>query len=420
MKPELLAFLYIGALAAQTIWSLVLNVLSLRHLRLYPELPKSLSHTWTDGEYKKSQEYTKVKIGWDNLTTVYKAILSLILLFSGILPWIYTSLQGHISSPVLLGCVFFIVVMFLSGAFEFPLSIYETFGIESRFGFNKSTPKLFIIDTLKSIALGAVLGMPLLAGVLAFMNAAGNMWWLWAFALILTFQIFLLLVYPVWLAPLFNKFTPLKDGELRTALLSLAQKIAFPTQGIYVMDGSRRSGHSNAYFTGLGKMRRIVLFDTLIEQMSVAEMESILCHEMGHYKKGHVVRMLIMQTLMLGAGLYILSLISRSEVFYQAFGFSGNVASLQAVGLLLFTIGFAPITFWLSPLISALSRKHEYEADAFAVQNSPSPSALHTSLIKLAAKNLSNLTPHPWYSAFHYSHPTLMERLAALEKCQKG
>lgn len=416
MDPQILAVLFLIALGAQTIWSLLLNRMALNHIQKHPQLPSLFSQNWSHEDYQKSQEYSRVKLKWDNFNVLFKALTTIILLFSGILPWLYTYLSHLISGPILLGCAFMGSVFFLSALIDFPLSIYETFGIEGRFGFNKSTWKLYLIDSLKSTLLGIILGFPLLAGILAFMNAAGPGWWIWTFLLILGFQIFMLLIYPIWLAPLFNKFKPLQEGALRTALLSLADKIAFPAQGIYIMDGSKRSSHSNAYFTGLGKLRRIVLYDTLTEQMSVPEMEAILCHEMGHYKKGHIKRMLALQTFLLGFGLYLLSLLSESPLLYQAFGFTGPVASLQAVGLLLFSLCAGPLTFWLSPLISALSRKHEYEADAFAIQNTPKPQALHTSLIKLAAKNLSNLTPHPWYSAFHYSHPTLHERLSAINR----
>jgi STE24 endopeptidase len=246
--------------------------------------------------------------------------------------------------------------------------------------------------------------------VLWLMDDPGPYWWIWAFLFIAGFQFIMIMVYPVLIAPWFNKFEPLKEGELRDRILALADTIGFKTSGIFCMDGSKRSGHSNAYFTGIGKVKRIVLFDTLLEQMSIEQGLAVLAHEMGHYKMKHIRRMLIVQLSFLLVGLFLLSLLLQYPPLYSAFGL--NPSSHAA--LVLFSLISGPATFYLSPFMNRLSRRHEYEADHFAMQTLGSAKGMEEALINLTVKNLSNLTPHPWYSAYHYSHPTTAERIHAL------
>jgi STE24 endopeptidase len=305
------------------------------------------------------------------------------------------------------------VVMVLSVA-SLPTDLYATFGLESRFGFNKTTPRLYIADKLKELLLGLVIGVPFLFVVLWLMSAGGAYWWLSAFIFISGFQLLMVIIFPTLIAPLFNTFEPLKEGELRERILALADQVGFKTTGIYSMDGSKRSAHSNAYFTGLGKAKRIVLFDTLIDQMTIDEGISVLAHEMGHYKMKHIRRMLVLQIVLLFFGLYILSLLVDYGPLFSAFGFEHPS---NHVALVLFSLLSGPVTFYLGPLINLLSRKHEYEADKFAAMTLHNGKPMEDALIKLTVKNLSNLTPHPWYSAYHYSHPSSAERISAIREC---
>jgi STE24 endopeptidase len=243
------------------------------------------------------------------------------------------------------------------------------------------------------------------------MEATGSYWWIWTFFFVAGFQLLIVIVYPTLIAPLFNKFEPLPKGELRNQILDLAEQVGFKTNGIFSMDGSKRSAHSNAYFTGIGKAKRIVLFDTLIVQMTLEQGLAVLAHEMGHYKMKHIRRMLILQTVFLFFGLSILSLLVNYRPFFTAFGLD-NPSNYGA--LVLFSLLSGPFVFFLGPLTNALSRKHEYEADRFAVETVHNARPMEEALVNLTVKNLSNLTPHPWYSAYHYSHPTPAERIGAI------
>jgi len=256
-----------------------------------------------------------------------------------------------------------------------------------------------------------VIGLPFLFVVLWLMEATGSYWWIWTFFFVSGFQLLMVIVYPTLIAPLFNKFEPLPEGELRDRIMRLAEQVGFKTNGIFSMDGSKRSAHSNAYFTGIGKTKRIVLFDTLIAQMTLDQAVAVLAHEMGHYKMKHIRRMLVVQTVFLLFGLYILSFLLNYRPLFAAFGLD-NPSNPAA--LVLFSLLSGPFTFYLGPLINRLSRKHEYEADRFAIQTLRNRRPMEEALINLTVKNLSNLTPHPWYSAYHYSHPTPTERIGAI------
>ncbi len=393
-----------------------LDVMNIKNIESNPNLPGFFKDAISTAAYQKSRSYSLVKLRFNKWHMFITSGLTLLVLFSGILPNFYTIVSGWAFGPIWEGVSFMFILYAFLAILKYPLGLYETFKIEAAFGFNKTTMKLYIIDSIKTMFLSLAIGVPILAGFLWFMFATGDWWWVWAWLFIALVQILLMVIYPVFLAPLFNKFQTLPEGELKESLLALTKTLRFPVSGIFVMDGSRRSAHSNAYFTGFGKFRRIVVYDTLIEQMSIPEMETILTHEIGHYKKGHIFRMLAFNLIFLFAGLYMLSLLIDWPPLYQAFGFEGEPESLKCVGLFLFSITFSTFTFILGPFINVLSRKHEYEADAFSVENSPSPIAMENALIKLAEKNASNLTPHPWYSAFHYSHPSIHERLLAIRR----
>ncbi|MGN0834719.1 MAG: M48 family metallopeptidase [Candidatus Spyradosoma sp.] len=303
------------------------------------------------------------------------------------------------------------VVLSLTGI---PFDLYSTFRIEEKYGFNKSGAKLWITDQLKSLALGFVIGVPLVWALSAFYHALPRTWWIFAACAVFAFQLALIVVFPKWILPLFNKLSPLPEGELRERLEALAKRAGFVAEKIEVIDGSKRSGHSNAFFTGFGKWRRIVIYDTLIAQLSPAEIEAVLAHEIGHSRRGHVAKGLVFAAF---ACVVVFGLVGwalgRPE-FFTAFGFEFRDGFMFVPALLLLGKIFPLFGFWLSPLTNRLSRRHEYEADAFARELTGTPEPLISALEKLHTENLANLTPHPIYSAFHYSHPTLFERAAAL------
>jgi STE24 endopeptidase len=292
-----------------------------------------------------------------------------------------------------------------------PFGLYRTFVVEVRFGFNRTTFRLWLADRSKGLLLAAALGIPLLYGVHAFMARTGRLWWVWLFGFLTAVQVAMLWLYPALIAPLFNKFSPLPEGELRARLDGLARDAGFRNRGLFVMDASKRSGHSNAYFTGLFRPR-IVLFDTLVEKMTVDEAAAVLAHEIGHFKAHHVHRGLLLGLAGTLAGLWVVSLLIGWPPLFQAFGFAGP--SFHAA-LALFSLGGGAFTFFLAPVASWLSRRHEYQADRFSVRLARAPEALKAALVKLSGENLGNLHPHPWYSRWHYSHPTLLERLAAID-----
>ena len=266
-------------------------------------------------------------------------------------------------------------------------------------------------DKLKGAALLFALGFPLLWALLSLVSWVGDAWWVWGFALLFGFQLLMLILYPKLILPLFNKLTPLPDGDLRTRLLALGDRTGFRAKTIEVIDGSKRSGHSNAYFTGFGRFRRIVLFDTLIAQLTPEELEAVLAHEIGHYRRGHIPKMIALSAVMMLAGFAVVAWLARSPWFNPSFGFP---PAQLAPSFLLFGLLSGAVTFWFSPLGNLLSRRYEYEADAFAREAMSGPAAMVSALRKLAQKNLTNLTPHRWFSGFYYSHPTLVERERAL------
>jgi STE24 endopeptidase len=295
---------------------------------------------------------------------------------------------------------------------DWPLDWWHTFRVEEKFGFNKSTRRLWLADKLKGIAVGACLMYPLATVLLALVRIP--YWWMWGFACTFLFMLVLMVLYPMFIMPLFNKFTPLAEGELKERLMSLATRTGFHARTILVMDGSRRSGHSNAFFSGIGKARRVVLFDTLIAQLSPEELEGVLAHEIGHNKLGHIPRMVAVSGILTFLSFALLGWLAGCPWFVTSFGFAHDPARL-APALLLFSLLSGLATFWMTPLFSIFSRRNEYQADAFAKKAlCGDPEPLIAALRKLHTKNLGNLAPHPLYSTFHYSHPTLPEREAAL------
>jgi STE24 endopeptidase len=330
----------------------------------------------------------------------------------GWLPPLYHRMVGILGSSLPGQAAMLCAIGLIMAIPGLPWGWAAQFKLEAKFGFNKSTPALWVTDLIKGAAVGLVLGFPLLCLVLWFVRWQPVWWWLWAWAALMIFQLVMVALAPRLIMPLFNKLTPMPEGELRTQLLALAERTGFHCTAIDVMDGSKRSTHSNAFFTGFGRFRRIVLFDTLIAQLSSKELEAVLAHEIGHYRRGHVPKMLLVSALTTLAGFGVVAWLAQQEWFYTGFRF--DISDGMPAALLLFMLVAELVTFWLHPLGNVWSRKHEYEADAFARAAMGEPGPLVGALRKLHEKNLANLTPHPAYSFFHYSHPTLVEREAAL------
>lgn len=364
--------------------------------------------------YNKSVAYTLAKNTFGSFETIYDTVLLGGIVLSGFLPWLFytfanifgMSLWGQALNLVAMGIVI--------ALFHLPLDWYSQFQIEERFGFNRSTLKLWISDKIKGLLLICAIGVPVLWVILKFFEIMPNTWWLWAFAFFFGFQLLMMILYPQLIMPLFNKLEPMKDGDLKDRLMRLAGRTGFKASTIQVIDGSKRSGHSNAFFTGFGKFRRIVLFDTLIEQLEPVELEAVLAHEIGHYKKGHVLKLLAVSAVTTFLMFAAIAWLINKPWFYESFGFSPLYGMVPPLFLFFLLAGL--ITFWFTPLMNLMSRKHEYEADAFAKEAMKNADSLISSLRKLSEKNLSNLTPDPLYSAFHYSHPTLLEREKAMRR----
>jgi STE24 endopeptidase len=394
------------------IGELVLAALNRAEVRRHTSAPPAVAAVMDAETYAKSVAYTLEKSRFGVITEIFDILVLALVIFGGVLPLLFVRVATWGAPGASWDdAAFILIAMILLSIPSLPFDWWSTFRLEARFGFNKSTPALWLMDKLKGVLLMLAIGFPLLWLLLSLVRWAGDRWWLWAFAVLFGFQLLMLVLYPKLILPLFNKLTPLPEGELRSRLLSLGDRTGFRASTIEVIDGSKRSGHSNAYFTGFGRFRRIVLFDTLIAQLTPEELEAVLAHEIGHYRRGHIPKMMVLSAAMLFGGFAVIAWLARSEWFNRAFGFpAGEIAP----AFLLFGLLSGLVTFWFSPIMNLLSRKHEYEADAFARDAMSGPVSMIGALRKLAQKNLSNLTPHPWFSAFFYSHPTLVEREAAL------
>jgi STE24 endopeptidase len=374
-------------------------------------VPESFKAIVDEATYAKTVEYSLAKGNLHRIELVYDSVILLLALATGILAWVENHFSGRLGTSAGSMASFLLLVGVALSLPGIPLSWYSQFRLEEGFGFNTTTQRLWWTDRLKGLLLGLVLGYPLLLLILKLADWTGVLWWVWAWAALLAFQFLMSFLAPVLLLPLFNKFVPLPEGSLRDRLLRLAERTRFRARSIQIMDGSKRSRHSNAFFTGLGGFRKIVLFDTLVQQLSEPELEAVLAHEIGHYKEKHVPKMLLASALGSLAGFYLLSILVKQDWFYLSFGFQpGNLAS----AMLLFGLLSGVITFWVSPVLHWWSRHYEYQADAFAANVMNESTSLIRALRKLNEKNLSNLTPHPLYSSFYYSHPTLLERERAL------
>ncbi len=379
-----------------------------RHAEKAPPAVEAIMDAET---YRRSVAYTLAKIRFGNLNLLFDAGVLALVLVSGLLPWLFAQVAAWAPTAKWDDALYVVLVFVLLSLPGLPFDWWAQFRLEERFGFNKSTVSLWITDKVKGLLLGLVIGFPLLWGLFALVEWVGNAWWLWATGLLFTIQLLMLVLYPKLILPLFNKLTPLPEGELRDRLMALGDRTGFRASTIEVIDGSKRSGHSNAYFTGFGHFRRIVLFDTLIEQLAPEELEAVLAHEVGHYKRGHIPQRLVIGAVTLLGSFGVLAWLLQAPWFLGGFDFP---AGEMAPALLLFALLSGTVTFWFTPLSNLLSRKHEYQADAFAQDAMGNEAPLVRALRKLATENLSNLTPHPLFSGFYYSHPTIVERERAM------
>ncbi|HTP27241.1 MAG TPA: M48 family metallopeptidase [Anaeromyxobacteraceae bacterium] len=408
----LVSVLVVTFFSAELTIETVLSIANLRHTRRVGGVVPPLLAGELDLETaRRSRDYAVAGGRFDLVRSFAGVAFTLLLLFSGILPALDSALFRH----RVLGAhhfVAFLVALFaLCWLFSLPFSLYGMFVLEARFGFNRAGTRLWVKDKLKGLLVAAALGIPLLYATYGFFSLAARAWWLYLFAFLAAFEIAMIFVYPAVIAPFFNDFSPLPDGDLKVRLEQMARRAGFRTRGVVVIDASRRSSHSNAYFAGFFRPR-IVLFDTLLAQMSTEETAAVLAHEIGHYQARHVPKALAVGLFGLFASLWGLSLLVAWPPLFAAFGFAAP--SFHAAVALVSLCGGA-FTFFLTPLASFLSRRHEYEADRCAVAISGAPHALRSALVKLNQGNLGNVCPHPWYSAWHYSHPPLLERMAAIE-----
>ena len=404
-----------AVLVANLLTKLWLSSRQVRHVAQHrAEVPTAFTHTISLEAHQKAADYTMAKarvgvadLGLDAITLVGWTLLGGLDLLNQItLNWFDEGIGQQIA----------LVVSFslIGGLIGLPLSLYQTFGIEQRFGFNNTTPKLWISDMLKGLLVGMVLGLPILWLVLWLMQAGGALWWFYTWAALVVYQLFVMWIAPNVIMPLFNKFTPLEDAALKERVTALMTRSGFTAKGFFVMDGSRRSAHSNAFFTGFGAAKRVVFFDTLLAKLNGDEMEAVLAHELGHFKHRHILKMMATSFATSLAGLALLGWVSQQIWFYTGLGVMPNLSgNNSALALLLFMLVLPLFTFFVSPLSARRSRKFEFEADAYAVANSDGQS-LASALLKLYQDNASTLTPDPWYVAFYYSHPPASQRLARM------
>ncbi len=404
------AIIILVALLFEYILNLATDLLNLKTLSA--KLPKEFESIYEEETYKKSQSYTRAKTTFGIIESSFSLTITMLFWFLSGFNYLDLIVRDLQLGTIFTGIFYIGILILIRSILSLPFSIYSIFVIEERFGFNKTTPKVFITDLAKGILLSIVLGVPLLIGILALFENAGPFAWLYCWITATGFVLFIQFIAPTWIMPLFNKFTPLETGLLKEAILSYAHSVNYSLRDVYVMDGSKRSSKSNAFFTGFGKNKRIALFDTLIQKHTIPELVAVLAHEIGHYKKHHIIQGMIISVLHMGIMFFMLSIFVTQRGLFEAF-YMENV-SIYA-GLLFFGMLFSPLEFVLSLAMNALSRKNEYEADRFAVVTTKSPKPFIDAIIKLSKDNLSHLTPHPFYVKINYSHPPVVERIKEIK-----
>ncbi|MBZ0094997.1 MAG: M48 family metallopeptidase [Sulfuricella sp.] len=404
--------IFLAALATSVLLRYWLAQRHIRHIQTHrASVPQDFADRISLESHQKAADYSIAKTRLGNLHLVVETALLLGFTLGGGIEMLYGLWHGLLGSGLWQGTALILSVFAISTLVEIPLGFYRAFGIDARFGFNKMTPALFFADLAKQILLGAALGIPLVLGVLWLMGRMGEYWWLYVWSAWMGFNLLVLAVYPTFIAPLFNKFTPLEDATLKQRVEQLLQKCGFHAQGFYVMDGSKRSTHGNAYFSGFGKSRRIVFFDTLLARLGHDEIVAVLAHELGHFKHRHIIKRIVLMAAMSLAGLWLLGWLMDKEWFYHGLGVA---TPGTATALLLFLLAMPAFTFLLQPLMSFYSRRHEFEADRYAAKNA-SADDLVRALVKLYNDNASTLTPDPLHSAFYDSHPPAAIRIAHLQ-----
>lgn len=410
--PQHILWIFLIFLTAKTMIDFYLEWRNKIHIQKHRhQVPEKFASQITLEAHQKAADYSIAKINASFIFDTIEIFLLLIWTLGGGLNALEKFVSSFQLAPITHGLALIGAFALINMILGLPQSLYSTFIIEEKFGFNKVTPKLFITDTLKSIALGVVIAAPILFGILWFIESS-SYWWLTSWVFLTTIQIVLLLLYPTLIAPLFNKFTPLEDGPIKDEVVGLLKEVNFSHEELFVMDASKRSSHGNAYFTGFGKKKRIVLFDTLLKNITPEEVRAILAHELGHFKKRHVLKMMIQAMAMSLLGFFIIGSLYQSPIFFQGHGVE-NVGN--AMALILFMMISGIYTFPMTPLNSWRSRKQEFEADAFAAQYSPAQHLI-SGLIKLYKENASTLTPDPLFSAYYHSHPPAFIRVAHLEQ----
>jgi len=404
----LIFLIMLGLSVALRLW---LSYRQIAHISQHrTEVPASFAQNITLEQHQKAADYTTTKTRFGRWPMFYDVALLLLWTLGGGLEYLDQIINQSGLSTIVTGIAVMLVFMLLSSLLELPFSIYSTFVIEEKFGFNKTTVQTFIIDIFKGGLLAIIIGTPLLYVILWLMEQAGEAWWIYTWAVITGFSVLMMWVYPTWIAPIFNKFEPLEEGDTLNRIKSLLERCGFNSNGVFVIDGSKRSSHGNAYFSGFGRNKRIVFFDTLLKMLSDDELEAVLAHELGHFKKKHIIKGMLISFATTFIGLGILAWLMQLEWFYHALGVS---TPSTYMALLLFTLVMPVFTFALSPIMSMFSRKNEFEADAYAAEQTRA-SDLIQALVGLYRENASTLTPDPLYSTFYDSHPPASVRIAHL------
>jgi len=403
--------LFLAMLLISTVMRLYLSQRQINFVDKHrAKVPDFFADKITLEDHQKAADYTTTKVKFGRLPLFYEVALLLMWTLAGGLDWLDQNIMTLDLNPILTGITVILVFTFISSLLDLPFSLYNTFVIEEKFGFNRTTIKTFISDMIKGSLLGLAIGIPLLYVILWLMEQSGEQWWLYTWLVISGFSLFMMWIYPTWIAPIFNKFKPLEEGETLSRIKNLLERCGFNSNGIFVIDGSKRSSHGNAYFSGFGRNKRIVFFDTLLKMLSDDELEAVLAHELGHFKKKHIVKGMVISFATTLLALAILAWLMKAEWFYTALGVT-HASTYMA--LLLFTLVVPVFTFAFQPLFSIFSRKNEFEADAFAAQQTDAKYLIQA-LVGLYKENASTLTPDPLYSAFYDSHPPAPVRIAHL------
>jgi STE24 endopeptidase len=414
MEFNFFTFIFLFAILTSVLALLWLNFRQDKAIKgSFNEVPEDFKETITLEDHQKAGQYTQAKLLANHFEIIFSTIVLLIWTLGGAMNWLDFFWQERISDPILLGTVFILSIMFIASFIDLPFSIYRNFILEERFGFNRMTIKTFTGDLIKELILTLALGMPLIYAILYLMNmsAIGDYWWIYVWAILSLFTITMMWIYPSFIAPIFNKFKPLENNSLRNRIDNLLDRTGFGSDGIFIMDGSKRSSHGNAYFTGIGRNKRIVFFDTLLKGMEEKEIEAILAHELGHFHHKHVRQRIISSFIFSLISLALLGYLIKQGWFFHGLGISEPSAH---TALVLFSLTLPVFSFFITPVSNLISRKHEFQADAFAASHTDA-NDLISSLTKLYRENSSTLSPDRYYSAFHDSHPSAILRIARLQ-----